>query len=62
MKTGIGQRIRELRGDMNQRDFGSQFSGHTNTIGRYESEESSPKADFLLALYDEFHITGEQIF
>ena len=57
MKTGIGQRIRELRGDMNQRDFGSQFSGHTNTIGRYESEESSPKADFLLALCRHYNIS-----
>ena len=57
MNSGLGQRIKEVRGSTHQGDFGAQFGVNVNTIGRYESEASSPKADFLLALCRHYNIS-----
>lgn len=56
MKTGIGERIKEVRGEDNQADFGAKFGVDLNTIGRYEREVSFPKIDFVSDLCRSYNL------
>jgi transcriptional regulator with XRE-family HTH domain len=53
---GLGERIRAVRGDLSQQEFGDRLSTSAQTIGRYERDERSPDAAFLRALMDRFGI------
>lgn len=50
MPTGIGERLRRVRGGTSQTDFAQALGVATNTIGRYEREEHELDASFLLRL------------
>lgn len=48
--VGIGDRLKQVRGQFNQADVAAQLGVSENTWGRYEREERQPDADFLLLL------------
>lgn len=54
---GIGERLKGLRGEMSQADFGAQFGVNLNTVGRYEKEEVLPRADFIAALCSKYGVS-----
>ncbi len=47
MKTGLGERLKSLRGSEKMYNQAKRFAIHSNTLGRYEREEVSPPADFI---------------
>ncbi len=47
---GIGDRLKLVRGPLNQEDIAAAIKISTNTWGRYEREERPPDAEFLLLL------------
>lgn len=51
---GLGERLRAIRGELSQEEFGERLATSAQTIGRYERDERSPDAVFLNALMDEF--------
>ena len=53
---GIGERIRQVRGSANRDEFSSKFGVSKNTIGRYESGQSSPNAKFLKKLCEVYDV------
>jgi transcriptional regulator with XRE-family HTH domain len=53
---GLGARLRTVRGNLSQQEFGERLATSAQTIGRYEREERSPDAAFLRALMDRFGI------
>jgi phage repressor protein C with HTH and peptisase S24 domain len=53
---GLGGRIRTVRGELSQQEFGDRLATSAQTIGRYERDERSPDAAFLRALMDRFGI------
>jgi transcriptional regulator with XRE-family HTH domain len=53
---GLGARLRTVRGDLSQQEFGDRLATSAQTIGRYEREERSPDAAFLRALMERFGI------
>lgn len=55
----LSKRIALLRGDIPQAKFATTFGVAQNTIGRYERGESTPDADFLLALRKKLGVSSE---
>lgn len=53
---GLGERIKELRGDMSVVEFCRQFGIHRNTLPRYESGERTPDAEFITALIEHYGV------
>lgn len=53
---GLGARLRTVRGDLSQQEFGGRLATSAQTIGRYEREERSPDAAFLHVLMERFGI------
>jgi len=51
-----GGLIRKLRGNLTQEEFASEMGVGRTTIIRYESNERTPDAEFLLKLYDMFGV------
>lgn len=49
-ETGIGDRIRQVRGDFSQAEFAAKYSMHKNTLFRIEKGESEPSYKFLQQL------------
>lgn len=54
--VGIGRRIREVRGALNQDDFSRLIGLQKRTLVRYESEKTFPTADTLVMICDEFNV------
>lgn len=52
--THVGDRIRELRGDIQLDQFAERLGVHGNTIRNYESGKRSPDTAFLAKLLEEF--------
>ncbi|OGQ86875.1 MAG: hypothetical protein A2512_04755 [Deltaproteobacteria bacterium RIFOXYD12_FULL_56_24] len=50
IKMKLGDRIKQIRGVMSQKDFGALFGITANTLRRYELDENPPDADFISAL------------
>jgi transcriptional regulator with XRE-family HTH domain len=48
--TGVGERIRYLRGDESLPSFAKKIGVHKNTLARYEKEESLPDVGIILKL------------
>ncbi len=48
--ASMGERLRELRGEMTQREFGELLGIGTKTVSRYESNERSPDAELIIKL------------
>ena len=48
--SGIGERIKELRGNASMLEFSKKHGIHKSTLVRYEKEETSPDANFLADL------------
>ena len=46
----IGQRIKELRGKLSQKEYANKFGIALNTLRNYESGERTPNVEFLCAL------------
>jgi transcriptional regulator with XRE-family HTH domain len=53
---GVGLRLRSIRGDLSQKEFGDRLDTSAQTIGRYERDERSPDAPFLHALLTGFGV------
>lgn len=49
-KTGIGERIRALRGDSTQKEFASRVGVGRTSVVRYEAGERTPDAEFIAKL------------
>ena len=47
----IGDRMRQIRGDMNQSEFAMRLRISKETLGRYERNERQPDSEFLTRLY-----------
>lgn len=56
MKLGIGERLRIVRNNESQKEFGARFGVDLNTVGRYETGANTPKADFIAAVCAEYAI------
>ena len=53
---GLGERLKELRGEQSVAEFCRQFGIHRNTLPRYESGERTPDADFIAALCKHYSV------
>jgi len=47
----IGARIRSIRGDMTQKDFGDRLGVGRTSVVRYEAGERTPDAEFIAKAY-----------
>ncbi len=56
MKIGIGERLKTIRNNESQKEFGARFGVDLNTIGRYETGITTPKADFIAAVCTTYEI------
>lgn len=54
--TGIGKRIRQVRGALNQDDFCKLIGLEKRTLVRYETGRTLPSADTLIRICHEFTI------
>lgn len=52
----LGERLKKIRNDVSQKDFGAKFGATPNTIRRYETGANPPDADFLLSVCNEYSI------
>ena len=52
----LGERIKEVRGNMSQKDFGDKFGVTANTLRGYENDSVSPGADFIVRICKEYSI------
>jgi transcriptional regulator with XRE-family HTH domain len=60
MKMGnIGERIRSLRGPESRPNFASRFGISVATLVRYEHGETSPNADFIMKLCENYGVTPD---
>ena len=57
-KTGVGGRIRHIRGRRSQAEFGERYGITLKSIARWEREESDPNASFLAALVANEKVDG----
>ena len=53
---GLGERIKEVRGSMSQKEFGDKFGVTANTLRGYENDSVSPGADFIVKICKEYSI------
>lgn len=51
----MGERIREIRGNLSQNEFARRLNVSQSSVGRYE-HDSVPDANFLKAIYTEFEV------
>jgi transcriptional regulator with XRE-family HTH domain len=54
--AGIGRRIREIRGALNQDDFCKLIGLQKRTLVRYESEKTYPSAETVAKICHEFGV------
>ncbi len=54
--TGIGDRLRGVRGQLTQAEFSARLGVHRKTVERWESGERIPDGESLLSLKREFGI------
>jgi len=54
--SGIGERVREVRGNKSLPDFAQSLDVHRSTIIRWEREESYPDADLIKKICEIYHI------
>ena len=52
----LGERIKEVRGSMSQKEFGDKFGVTANTLRGYENDSVSPGADFIVRICKEYSI------
>lgn len=55
----IGNRLKIVRGDMNQYEFAEALSVHPNTVARYERGERLPDAEYLERVYKRFSVSPQ---
>lgn len=53
----LGEKIKQLRGDVSRDGFASRYGIHANTLARYESGERTPDLDFVKRLALDFQTT-----
>jgi phage repressor protein C with HTH and peptisase S24 domain len=46
----LGKRIKNVRGNVSQKEFGAKFDVTPNTLRRYETDITSPTTDFVSAI------------
>jgi len=56
--SGLGARVRQLRGKDTLAEFSDKFGVHKNTLSRYERGESLPDAGFLAQLCDRIKVNA----
>jgi len=49
-KQTIGERIKKIRGSLTQTEFGKMLGVGRTTVIRYEKNERSPDADFIIRM------------
>lgn len=55
----LGSRIKLVRGKLSQKDFGTIFSATPNTIRGYETDTTSPNADFISAICEHYSLSSD---
>jgi transcriptional regulator with XRE-family HTH domain len=50
----IGDRIKQVRGNLSRDAFASKIGADKSTVQRYENENNIPKGDILLRIHTEF--------
>ena len=58
----FGERIRYIRGDLSQDDFGYLFGVHRNTVRAWECNEIMPKGGIVKALFMLFNVNLNWLF
>ena len=46
----FGERIRYIRGNLNQEEFGLLFHVHRNTVGLWEKNQNMPQAEIITSM------------
>ena len=59
---GLGKRIRQVRGDMNQADFGRIFGLTQAAISKIELDLMEPNAEFFARLISHFGLNLNSLF
>lgn len=57
--TGIGGRLRSIRGKISREKFSKIMEVGKNSLVRYENEERNPDADFLASICEKFQISPQ---
>lgn len=58
-KNHIGERIKSLREPESRPSFASRFGISVATLARYEGGETSPNADFIMILCENYNVTPD---
>jgi len=53
----LGDRLRQVRGDLSQVAFAERLGVDKNSVGRYERDERQPDADYLRRIHLEFVVS-----
>lgn len=52
----LGNRIKLIRNNVSQKEFGAKFGATPNTVRRYETDVNPPDTNFILAVCNEYNI------
>src|SRR5690349_17007862 len=52
----LGERLKQVRGKVSQKDFGEMFGAAPNTVRKYENDEGPPNTDYIMAVCDKYNI------
>ncbi|WP_052702410.1 helix-turn-helix transcriptional regulator [Marinomonas sp. S3726] len=56
MSKEIGDRVKKVRGDLNQREFAQRLTVSNGSVSQIEQGKAIPSGDFLLKLNKEFEV------
>lgn len=54
----LGNRLKIVRGNESQKDFGSKYGVNANTIFRYENDQNPPNAEFISAVCSDYGVNA----
>ena len=60
--TTLGEKIRELRGQGSIVSFCKEFNIHKNTLSNYEANKTTPNAEFITALCNNYKVNANWLF
>jgi transcriptional regulator with XRE-family HTH domain len=58
----VGDRIRFVRGNQSQEEFGVLFHVHRNTVRAWENNESMPQGETITQFYDLLNVNLNWLF
>lgn len=57
-EMSLGDRLKIVRGNESQKDFGSKYGVNANTIFRYENDQNPPNAEFISAVCSDYRVNA----